>query len=337
MPARPPAATMPTSHGGVHHKGAMIAAALVLLVLLLLRQWWALCADHPQQAQPRMLRGTQPLPVDVLRGGAKLRARVLTYNTMLLPTPAAPNITGRARAIGGALGAAVRNGAAHVVALQEAVDPGATRELLLAADFPWWESPLTPPQAMRMNGGVLLAAREPPFVVRTHIFQARAPASLSWDGLICKGIVHCGWRLPHGGGELHVYASHTQSPSEEQAVREAQIVEWRVFIAAYGHPARGNHTVLLCGDFNCHLDDPTQLAALGVEAPSWAPVTLADGAHARATWDAWAPQPTALLDGVLVYKPVAYAGQRNSNTQVLRVGAQSDHNAVLTEVALRPA
>jgi len=255
------------------------------------------------------------------------RVRVATYNAMLLPAPAASNAEQRARRIGMELGGAVRSGFLDVVALQEVVEPSAVAALLEEARFPWCAAPLVKGM-MRMNGGVMLAARTPPFLVRHYVF--RTCDDYAWDSLIAKGVVHAAWHGPHG--DIHVYATHVQSSLSQQDVREQQIAEMRAWIDA--HEYGPDDVVLLAGDFNLALDDELQRSVLGVADTVWA---LPDtGKHSRKTWDTWTDDgPLDLLDGVLVH--ARHRGACDARSRVLRVAKQSDHNAVMTTLTFEDA
>jgi len=312
MPPPRAAAATATGTGGAGDRALVIVAGALLLVLCIFFRWWQLCQHPPArgvqwraplatasaaQAQAlalplrpltllRPLRppGAPPTPVTVA-------IRVLTYNTMCLPPPAAPRVMDRARCIGAALKNAVDGGAVDVCCLQEVVFPPAADAMLATAALPFSVAPLTA-SMFRMNGGVVIGARASAAGVRHHVFSAQKSAAFSWDAMIAKGVVHAWWVLSPRR-VLHIYSSHTQSPIGEQYVRDKQIAEWHGFIASYGHDPERD-IVVLTGDINLELRDPALFGLMRVRPIEWSALTPP---AKRASWNAWDPAgPKELLD-----------------------------------------
>jgi endonuclease/exonuclease/phosphatase family metal-dependent hydrolase len=322
----------------------VVAAALLLLLFVLVR-WWNLCQHPTQRGALRWMLGGGGAATSIARPlknvdgspSDTVVVRILSYNTMLLPPPAAPRVMERARAIGKALNLAM-NGAdggrgapvVDVCALQEAVYPPAVDALLQAAALPFSVSPLVAGM-FRMNGGCSIGARAAPIGVRHHVFKAQK-AGFSFDSLIAKGCAAATFQLSPRR-TLTVVNTHLQSPVEQQELREQQITELHAFISEGCYDPERD-IVVLTGDWNLETRDPALFQLVRAQPIEWSALTPPDK---RASWDVWAAGgPKDLLDVAAVHADYG-AGVVRARTTLVDVGSPSlsDHRGILLSLTVQ--
>lgn len=212
---------------------------------------------------------------------ASRRLSVLSYNTMMLPDDQFPGLKQdeRAEYIPQSLN---RNGAlADVIGFQEGFDASGRSALitkmftdhqyLFVTGVPDWPSDVYASEILNpltwisfgqfrsyTNGGAYIMSRWPSDRIATYRFVNNSRDGIfdttGLDALAAKGVAYI--RINKLGRRYHIFDTHLQAgaPSDESAVRQAQLQEFRNFVNITLIGASPEDGVVFTGDFNTDME-----------------------------------------------------------------------------------
>ncbi len=226
-------------------------------------------------AAPLLFRSATGTPAEAFEmltlAEASRRLSVLTYNIMMLPILAFPQLAQQPRAemIPPTLD---RLGLlADVIAFQEGFERSARNRVLsglLSQGYSWYtgvpdHSPETYDAVdflsnVITNGGTFLASRWPIERIAFHKFNAKSDDPLTdvtgADRLAAKGVAYA--RIHKLGRKYHIFTTHLQAgpPWDEAAVRQSQLREMKTFADLQLAGAGPGDGVIFTGDFNIDME-----------------------------------------------------------------------------------